>query len=178
MCSSLICSSNSVNDAASQQTFPETLTATQRPAQVSSWSSRTTSALYSSLKPLRVKWRHAGLRSAPGCGSSLAGAICWRSRQRWGGGYRWIVRRKFWKAEEFLKLTPAEQDALFAASIITDLTQAPPELLAVARARLQHRIDSSEIHFDVSPGRPNMFELPAPASAVVGDERRRCAGRN
>jgi hypothetical protein len=52
-----------------------------------------------------------------------------------------------------LKLTPAEQDALFAASIITDLTQAPPELLAVARARLQHRIDSSEIHFDVSPGR-------------------------
>lgn len=54
------------------------------------------------------------------------------------------MERKICKAEEFLKLTPAEQDALFAASIVTDVRQAPPGLVARARARLEERIANSE----------------------------------
>ena len=47
-------------------------------------------------------------------------------------------RKKFWTAEELFKLSPAEQDALFESSIVRDLDQAPPEL--VARARIEQRI--------------------------------------
>jgi hypothetical protein len=46
--------------------------------------------------------------------------------------------------DELFKLTPAEQDALFEASIVRDLDQAPPELVARARARLEQRIARTE----------------------------------
>ncbi len=54
------------------------------------------------------------------------------------------MQLKIWKAEEFLKLTPSEQDALFAESIVTDLKKAPPELGARARERLAQRIAATE----------------------------------
>ena len=56
----------------------------------------------------------------------------------------WTMDSKIWTAEEFLGLTPAEQDALFQASIITDLDQAPAALVVRARARLQRRIAEQE----------------------------------
>jgi hypothetical protein len=55
-----------------------------------------------------------------------------------------VERRKVWTAEELFKLTPAEQDELFKASIVRDLDQAPPALVARARARLEERIARTE----------------------------------
>lgn len=54
------------------------------------------------------------------------------------------VPDKVWTAEELEKLSPAEQDALFEASVITDLDAVPAEYLARVRARVQHRIDTAE----------------------------------
>jgi hypothetical protein len=50
------------------------------------------------------------------------------------------VERKVITAAEFEQMTPAEQDEAFAASIVWDLDQAPPELVARARARVEERI--------------------------------------
>ena len=52
--------------------------------------------------------------------------------------------RKIWKAQELLTLTPAEQDAVFDASVVSDLDQAPIELVARARARIEERIARTE----------------------------------
>lgn len=49
-----------------------------------------------------------------------------------------------WTAAEFEKLTPAEQDAAFHASIVTDLDDIPPEFLDRVRRRLLSRLDASE----------------------------------
>ena len=53
-------------------------------------------------------------------------------------------RRKIWTAEELLKLTPAEQDAIFESSMVRDLDQAPAKLVALARARIEQRIARTE----------------------------------
>lgn len=50
------------------------------------------------------------------------------------------MERKVITAAEFEQMTPAEQDEAFAASIVWDLDQAPPELVARARARVEERI--------------------------------------
>jgi hypothetical protein len=52
------------------------------------------------------------------------------------------VAEKVWTAEEFGKLSPAEQDAVFEESIVTDLAAVPDEFLARVRARVQQRIDT------------------------------------
>ena len=52
--------------------------------------------------------------------------------------------RTIWTAQELLKLTPAEQDAIFDASIVRDLEHAPTELVARARARIEQRIARTE----------------------------------
>ena len=44
---------------------------------------------------------------------------------------------KVWTAAELESLTPAERHDLFEASIVTDLDQAPPALLARARASVE-----------------------------------------
>jgi hypothetical protein len=31
------------------------------------------------------------LRNTPGCGDTLSSAVCWVSRQWWGGGARWVI---------------------------------------------------------------------------------------
>ena len=52
--------------------------------------------------------------------------------------------RKVITAAEFERLSPAEQDQAFEASIIWDLADAPPALIARARARVEERIAREE----------------------------------
>ncbi len=47
---------------------------------------------------------------------------------------------KIWTAEELDRLTPAEQDAIFQSSLVTDPADVPAEYLAHVRARLEDRI--------------------------------------
>ena len=54
------------------------------------------------------------------------------------------MTRKVWTAAALEKLSPAEQDEIFAASLVTDLDELPPEFLARVRARVQERIDASD----------------------------------
>jgi hypothetical protein len=54
------------------------------------------------------------------------------------------VSRKVWTAAGLEKLSPAEQDELFASSLVTDLDELPAEFVARVRARIQQRIDASE----------------------------------
>ncbi len=44
------------------------------------------------------------------------------------------------------KLSPAERHALFNTSVVTDLDQAPPDLVERARLRIHQRIAQSEAH--------------------------------
>ena len=53
--------------------------------------------------------------------------------------YAGFVARNIWTAEELEKLTPAEKDAEFQASIVTDLSEVPPEYLERVRSRLLSR---------------------------------------
>ena len=53
------------------------------------------------------------------------------------------MARRIWSAEEFEAMTPAQQDEIFDAAIISDLDEIPTELLARVRARLQERIDTT-----------------------------------
>ena len=50
------------------------------------------------------------------------------------------MAEKVWTAEELEKLSPAEQDALFEASIVMDLDDAPAEFVDHIRSRIQERI--------------------------------------
>jgi len=52
------------------------------------------------------------------------------------------VAEKAWTAEEFERLSPAQQDAVFEQSIVTDLAAVPEKFLAHVRARVQQRIDT------------------------------------
>lgn len=52
--------------------------------------------------------------------------------------------RKVWTAAELDEMTPAEVDALFLASIVTDLDEVPPEFLAKVRADLDEHIAATE----------------------------------
>ncbi len=47
-------------------------------------------------------------------------------------------------AAELEKMSPAERHALFEASIITDLDEAPQHLIERARARVERRIAETE----------------------------------
>ena len=61
-----------------------------------------------------------------------------------GTGTLRVVDRKVMTAEEFERLPPAEQDRIFASSIITDLADVPPEFLAKVRARVEARLSASD----------------------------------
>ena len=58
------------------------------------------------------------------------------------------MSRKIWKAAELEQLSPAEQDKLFEASIVRDLSEVPDEFLERIRSRANDRITEVE-----SPGR-------------------------
>lgn len=51
------------------------------------------------------------------------------------------MERKVITAAEFEQMTAAERDAAFAASIVWELDQAPSDLVARARARIEQRIE-------------------------------------
>ena len=54
------------------------------------------------------------------------------------------MARKVWTAEELAELSPAEQDAVFDASIVRDLDEVPPEFLDRVRSRLEARLAESD----------------------------------
>ena len=49
-----------------------------------------------------------------------------------------------WTAAELEKLSPAERHSLFDASVVTDLDQAPQDLIERTRTRIYQRIAQSE----------------------------------
>jgi hypothetical protein len=55
-----------------------------------------------------------------------------------------LVSRKVVTAAEPKEMTPAEQQAVFDASFVSDLSQVPPEFLSRVRSRLEQHIDQSE----------------------------------
>jgi hypothetical protein len=55
------------------------------------------------------------------------------------------MARKVWTAQELERLSPAEQDAIFESSVVTDLDQVPAEFLNRVRERLQARIAQRDI---------------------------------
>lgn len=54
------------------------------------------------------------------------------------------MAQKVWTAAELDECSPAERHALFDASIVTDLDQAPPELIERTRMRIHERIAQTE----------------------------------
>jgi hypothetical protein len=54
------------------------------------------------------------------------------------------VSGKIVTAAELEQMTPAEQQAVFDASVVTDLSQVPPEFLSRIRSRLEQHIDQTE----------------------------------
>lgn len=55
-----------------------------------------------------------------------------------------LVADKVWAAEELEQMAPAERHSLFDASVVTDLAQAPEELLSRARRRVEERAAGDE----------------------------------
>lgn len=51
---------------------------------------------------------------------------------------------KVWTAAELEKLSPEERRSIFDASIVTNLDEAPPELVARTRSRIERMIAESE----------------------------------
>ncbi len=51
---------------------------------------------------------------------------------------------KVWTAAELEQMSPQERRAIFDASIVTNLDDAPPELLARTRSRIERMIAESE----------------------------------
>ncbi|MEO1061047.1 MAG: hypothetical protein AAFZ07_06495 [Actinomycetota bacterium] len=50
------------------------------------------------------------------------------------------MTRRAWTAEEFAALSPAEQDAVFDASVATDLDDVPAEFIDRVRTRFEARL--------------------------------------
>lgn len=61
-----------------------------------------------------------------------------------GADYRDDVTSKVWTAVELEAMTPAQRHELFEASIVTDLDQAPPELLARTRRQVERLIAEAD----------------------------------
>lgn len=55
-----------------------------------------------------------------------------------------IVADKVWTAEELEAMTPAEVDAIFEASLITDLAEVPEDFLERVRSRTSRHIVETE----------------------------------
>jgi hypothetical protein len=55
------------------------------------------------------------------------------------------VADKIWMAEELERMTPAEQDALFESSLVTDLSKVPQEFLERVRNRARERTIDDEL---------------------------------
>jgi hypothetical protein len=55
------------------------------------------------------------------------------------------MARRIVSADELERMTPAEQDAHFEASIVRDLSKVSPEFLASVRERVERRAAEGEI---------------------------------
>ena len=55
-----------------------------------------------------------------------------------------VVVSKIWIAAELEQMTPAERHEVFESSVVTDLDQAPAELLARTRARVDRMIAEAD----------------------------------
>lgn len=51
---------------------------------------------------------------------------------------------RVWTAAELEKLTPARRHEIFEASVVNDLDEAPPELLARTRAKIERLIAEAD----------------------------------
>ncbi len=60
------------------------------------------------------------------------------------GGTPASMTPKVWTADELERMSPAEQDAIFEASVVTDLNSVPAEFLERVRGRAQERIASAD----------------------------------
>ena len=60
------------------------------------------------------------------------------------GGYDSEMAEKIWTAQELERMTPAEQDAIFNASVVRDLDDAPAEFLARVRSRFEQHLAHTE----------------------------------
>ncbi len=58
--------------------------------------------------------------------------------------YAWVMAQKIWTAEELERMTPAEQDAIFDASIVRNLDDVPNEFVAKVRARFGAHLAGTE----------------------------------
>jgi len=54
------------------------------------------------------------------------------------------MAQRIWTAAELESMTPAEVDAVFRDSIVWDLDDAPPEMVARARELVLRRIEQAE----------------------------------
>jgi hypothetical protein len=54
------------------------------------------------------------------------------------------MAQKIWTAQELESMTPAEQDAIFDASIIRNLDDAPQDFLARVRQRFEDHLASQD----------------------------------
>jgi hypothetical protein len=56
------------------------------------------------------------------------------------------VTRKLWTAAELEQLSPAERQRIFDGSLVTDLSQVPPDFLARIRDEVWQQIAEHETH--------------------------------
>ena len=56
------------------------------------------------------------------------------------------MTEKVWTAAELEQMSPAEQDAIFESSIVTDLDSVPAAFLARVRRRTEEQIAEDESH--------------------------------
>jgi hypothetical protein len=54
------------------------------------------------------------------------------------------VGTRIWTAAELEEMTPEERRKIFEASVVTDLAQAPAELLRRTRSRVERLIEAAE----------------------------------
>jgi len=55
------------------------------------------------------------------------------------------MAEKVWTADELERLAPAEQDAIFDASVVKDLAAAPPEFVERVSQRAKERIGQRDL---------------------------------
>ena len=84
-----------------------------------------------------------GVRSGKPCFVGTR-SPAWRSPRVADDGYHEVMGRKVWTAQELEQMTPAEQDAIFEASIVLNLDDAPVEFLARVRARFAEHLAHTE----------------------------------
>jgi hypothetical protein len=54
------------------------------------------------------------------------------------------MAQKIWTADELERMTPAEQDAIFDASLVRNLDEVPEEFLARVRARFKAHLAGTD----------------------------------